>query len=512
MGNSTALIKDLKQNTTQFRVISHDDILKELLDELEAIDFELKANPKIEKLRKRLEEIDSNSDEARQIRAELGRQRITVKQYRVITIREVLAVANRNKWGICKNNDMIYLYNGEYWNSIESGELKSFLGESAERLGVNSIEAEDYKFRDDLLKQFEASANLEPPQSDKVLINLLNGTYEITEEWSKLREFRAEDFLTYQLQFNYDETATAPNWQKFLDRVIPDIKTQMVLAEYLGYIFIRNGTGLKLEKLLILYGTGQNGKSVVHDVVKAILGEENVSHFSLEQLTFDKEYQKAEIGDKLLNYCSEVSDKINASVFKQIASGEPTPARRIYGKPFTMTSYAKIIVNANVLPKSNEHTDGYFRRFLIIPFNVKITEEEKEVGLADRLVNEESSGIFNWIIEGMKRLKRQGDFTKSEEVEYIGSQFRKESDSVRMFLDEKGYKSDLHNRVYLPELFEEYRLFCYDDGYNPTGKKEFSRRIEQMGVMKGRDSVSVYFNLRKDIDSEFNSNETDCPF
>lgn len=512
MGNSTALIKDLRQNTTQFRVISHDDILEDLLEQLEEIDFELKANPKVEKLRDQLKDLDPKDEEAKEIRIQLAKQKVSSKQQRVISVREILAVANRNRWGLCKQNDMFYLFNGEYWKALESGDLKTFLGKGAEKLGVNSIDAEDYRFRDELLKQFETTANLEPPQSDKVLINLLNGTYEIGEKWSGLREFRSEDFLTYQLPFEYDEKATAPTWQKFLDRVLPDIHSQMVLAEYLGYIFIRNGTGLKLEKILVLYGAGQNGKSVVHDVVKAILGEENVSHFSLEDLTEKNSYQRAEISDKLLNYSSELSGKINPSIFKQLASGESLPARRIYGSPFSMSVYAKVIVNANVLPKSNEQTEGYFRRFMIIPFIERITEEEKEIGLADRIAEEESSGIFNWILEGMNRLKRQGGFTKCTVIYEATERFRREADNVKMFLDEKGYKADLNNKMHLNDLYDEYKVFCFDDGYNAAGKKEFSRRIEGYKFMKGRDSIGMYFHLSVKIDSEFNSNQVECPF
>ena len=52
-----------------------------------------------------------------------------------------------------------------------------------------------------------------------------------------MRNFDPEDFLTYQLPFAYDPRAEAPTFQKFLEKVLPDKSRQLVLAEFLGYLF-----------------------------------------------------------------------------------------------------------------------------------------------------------------------------------------------------------------------------------------------------------------------------------
>ena len=84
------------------------------------------------------------------------------------------------------------------------------------------------------------------------------------------------------------------------------------------------------------------------------------------------------IANKLVNYASEISGKLETSIFKQLVSGEPVEARLPYGKPFSITGYAKLIFNCNELPKDVEQTRGYFRRFLIIPFEVTIPEAEQD--------------------------------------------------------------------------------------------------------------------------------------
>jgi putative DNA primase/helicase len=61
------------------------------------------------------------------------------------------------------------------------------------------------------------------------------------------------------LPFEFDETATCPMFQKYLDEVLPEKELQHIVAEFFGYVFTK---GLKMEKALLLYGSGANGKSL----------------------------------------------------------------------------------------------------------------------------------------------------------------------------------------------------------------------------------------------------------
>ncbi|OGV33881.1 MAG: hypothetical protein A3E88_06210 [Legionellales bacterium RIFCSPHIGHO2_12_FULL_35_11] len=114
------------------------------------------------------------------------------------------------------------------------------------------------------------------PQKNAVLINLENGTFEITPNGIQLNPFDRTDFMTYQLAFKYDPKATAPLFESYLDKVLPDKNLQFILAEYLGYVFIHPSV-LKLEKTLLLYRTGANGKSVFYEIVKSLLGFQPVN-------------------------------------------------------------------------------------------------------------------------------------------------------------------------------------------------------------------------------------------
>jgi len=294
---------------------------------------------------------------------------LTRKHFVVISIEEILAMANTKNWDLTIHNNKLYMFNGAYWELIALNKVKHFLGRAAEKMGVDEIDARHHTFRDDLYKQF-ATASFVPPMirsSNQVLINLQNGTFVITPQSQSLRQFQIKDFLTYQLPFIHDHTATAPIFFNYLDEVLPDKDQQYILAEFAAYVFIKPKT-LKLEKSLVLYGSGANGKSVFFEILMALLGRENVSSYSLKSLTEEKGYFRAKLEDKLLNYSSEISANMDLNVFKQLVSGEPVEARLPCKEPFILEDYAKFIFNANDLPKDVEENEAFFRRFIILKF------------------------------------------------------------------------------------------------------------------------------------------------
>jgi putative DNA primase/helicase len=478
-------INEMNKSFQSFEPIKHNKILAELIEQITQIDFEALAFPDKEKLQ------------------ENGQTDFKLKQkhFSIISIEQIIEIAKTNNWGICKHNEFVYLYNGAYWALFDSAELQSFFGDASEKMGVNKFDARHYIFRENLFKQFLAVANLPKPEieNDIVLINLKNGTFEISPQEQKLREPNRADFLTYQLPFEFNTTAKAPLFQHYLNTVQPDPKRQMILAEYLGYLFIKPST-LKLEKTLLLYGGGANGKSVFFEVVNALLGgNENVSNFSLQSLTNDNGYFRAMLANKLVNYASEISGKLETNIFKQLVSGEPVEARLPYGKPFTIYNYAKLIFNCNELPKDVEQTTAFFRRFLIIPFEITIPESEQDKELSKKIITSELSGVFNWVLEGLKRLLEQKKFTHSEAVEKQLEDYRLQSDSVQLFLIDEGIEKSVTETTEFSILFEQYKKYCTDCGYHFCSKKKFSERLNNAGFVSERKTSGVIVYAKKTL-------------
>ncbi|MDP4238620.1 MAG: phage/plasmid primase, P4 family [Bacteroidota bacterium] len=513
---TTELKKHVSGLTSKVEPTEHGAILTELLECFKPYDFEKSVFPQTEKLRAKFVELQkklTNPDgsynknteiesELKEIEKQLKAFKLNQKHYIIESIENVLRVAEQKKWGICKNANFIYLYNGAYWANIDKDIFQNFLGNAAERMGVAKYDSRWVEFRDKMFKQFLSASYLPKPEPVKgiVLINLKNGTFEISPKGNKLRAFDRADFLTYQLPFAYEPNATAPQYNTFLNRVLPDIERQNVLAEFLSFVFVPTSI-LKIEKALLLYGTGANGKSVFFDIVCALLGEENVSNFGLESLLDDKGQTRAKIADKLLNYVSELKSNIrngdDNNKLKTLFSGEPIEARLLYCDPFTIKDYAKFIFNCNELPKNTEQTNAYFRRFLIINFDQTIPENEQDKELSNKIIATELSGVFNWVLSGLERLLKQRNFSECTAVNEARKQYELESDSVNQFIVDSGYIATSTSRTLLKDIFNEYKSFCIEDGFRPVNKKNFKKRLERMKFVFDQDRDGNFIYLVK---------------
>lgn len=409
--------------------------------------------------------------------------------FKVAIIHTLIETAKRLNWHVIHDAGFFYIYNGAYWTALEDAEVKQLLKEAAIRMGHTEIECRDAKFVDDLFRQcIQDGFFIERHQKKQSIINLKNGSLHLTDTGIKLKPFDYRDFLTHQLDFDYDETAKNDIFQNYLDVVLPNKDTQKTLQQVAGYLFIK---GLKLEKVFFLYGLGSNGKSVFFEVLNGILGEENMSNYSLENLTNDNGYFRAMIKDKIVNYGTDIKlENIDAGRFKQLASGEPIDARLPYKNPFNITDYAKLIFNVNKMDSANvEHTHGFWRRFLFIPFMVKIEDKDKDRDLHKKIL-QNRAGVLNWIIEGAKQVIENRDLFISAECEEIKTQFMKETDTVAMF-EEQSIKEHLRGNFYICKVVEcygYYKDYCANAGYRGVlNRGNFVKRMLAIGFDKFTD-------------------------
>ena len=432
-------------------------------------------------------------------------QKIPKVLYAVAIMEELKSIGKQYGWDFAQQDEMYYVFNGKYWVKAENNDIKDFLSKATIRLGYYSpAEAKSSPFNEQIFKQFQRSSYFAAINTDteKVLINLENGTYEITVTGAKVREHHKEDFLTYCLPFAYNEAATAPLFEKYLNRVLPDISSQQVLQEFIGYIFIRH---LKLEKAFILLGSGQNGKSVMFEIISALLGTANVSTKSLGDLV-DRDSgndNRAKLKDKLVNYGSEISSRgMDVDMFKRLVSGEPVAAREKYKTSFDLRNNCKFIFNANKLPAEIEHTEAYFRRFIIIPFDVMIPDSEKDPELHIKIINGELPSILNWAIEGLHRLLKNKKFSECEAAKNTLEAYKKESNSVAMMIDEEGFVDghSVEHEYRMPnkKLYSYYRNYCSESGMRPLSQVNFSKELKSLGFKAYRNGRERGFIIKQD--------------
>jgi putative DNA primase/helicase len=90
------------------------------------------------------------------------------------------------------------------------------------------------------------------------------------------------------------------------------------------------------------------------------------------------------------------------------------------------------------------------------------------------------------VLDGLDRLLKQKRFTYCEAVKQAVEQYKTESDSVKMFINENGYKKHVKDYRLIKELYLEYKGFCVEDGYRPVKKSNFIKRLKACGILVER--------------------------
>lgn len=338
------------------------------------------------------------------------------------------------KTTICRFSNRLHIFNGKYYQRIEKDMFYYILEDIMREIGINASYWS--KIDQSCLSETNGKVIQKIPNN---LVCFKNGVVDfdmIDKKDFGVKPFSPKYPVLYQLPYEFNPKAKCPMWDNFLENVLPDEKSRQCLQEFWGTIFVDREKS-KIELVLWLLGEGANGKGVIFETIKGILGRDNLSNFDLKDLVGGSNREKniAAINGKLLNYCSDSSKSaIDNSTFKALVSGEPTPAREIYGSPFTAYNIPLMMFNTNKLPSSNDNSFSYKRRFLIIPFNITITEDKQDKNLATKLASE-YSGILNWILEGRKRIIYNNfKFTKSQGTLDVTDEYMEASDTVARWI------------------------------------------------------------------------------
>jgi putative DNA primase/helicase len=407
---------------------------------------------------------------------------IPIKIYKIAAVKFLSNYSKRFNLLLAKEGSTLYIYNGSFWDKIDEDFLKLFISMASIKLGIPKCEAFDTKFAKELFEQLVASGFFKKMNyPDVTLINLQNGTLEIGLEGIKLLPFNPYHFITYQLAFSFEPIIINTEWINFMNDILPDKYTQITLQQSLGYLFIQ---GLKLEKMIFLFGAGSNGKSVIYEVLIGLIGDNLITHHPLEILTNPKSYHRTDLANKLINYGSDIKlDKINPAELKVLASGEKTQVRQIYQEPFIMTRYAKFIFNINNIDNANvESTIGFFRRMIFIPFDKTIAPEKQDKFLHHRILMNKA-GVLNWILEGAKQvIQNQSIFMSPNCYDFLDN-FKKESNlAIRFMEDIKLVPSSHSKSVDFQVMYNKFVDFCKRQGERPLTQRIFNKELKKMNI------------------------------
>ena len=344
------------------------------------------------------------------------------------------------------------------------------------------------------------------------LLNCMNGTIDL--RTGELKDHDKSDLITKSIPVIYDPNAKCPKWLKFLDRIMGgNQKLISFLQRTAGYSL----TGDTREQcFFIFHGAGANGKSTYIKTIGSLLGD-YAQAASFETFLSKKQGNVANNdiarmqGKRFISAVeAEGGRKLAENIIKQVTGGDVITARFLYAEYFEFIPQFKIFLAANHKPKIGCNDSAIWRRVKLIPFNEKISEDEKIDDLDDQL-KEELSGILNWGIKGCLYWQSEGLKTP-DEVESATKEYRNEMDTVAEFISECCDLEPNHKET-PTNLYDAYKRNCELNGEEYLSMKEFGQSLNDKGFSTNRSNGK---NWRRGIkllnqNSDFDQDSKETP-
>lgn len=314
--------------------------------------------------------------------------------------------------------------------------------------------------------------------ADARYIAFNNGLYDVVT--GNMQGFSANIIVTNKIPHDFNPDAYNELADQTMNKLsCNDAAIRSLLEECIGYCFYRRN---ELGKAFILTGDRQNGKSTFLDVIKAILGDSNISALDLKEL--GDRFTTSMMFGKLANIGDDIGDDFlqgsQVSIFKKIVTGNRIKAERKGQDPFEFNPFIKLLFSANDIPRMKDKTGAVLRRLVIIPFNAKFTKSDPDYKPFIKYELIEQTAIEYFIklgIEGLKRVLENQGFTSSEKVERSLQEYEEENNPIIGFIKEQGIEM-IENEP-TNEVYKRYQLYCADNSMQPMSNIIFSKQINK---------------------------------
>jgi len=315
------------------------------------------------------------------------------------------------------------------------------------------------------------------------ILNLQNGLLNIHARRSSPH---SQDYLSViQLPVTHKPRTVCPKILRFFRDVLRPGDIHVVL-QMIGYCMYRS---CEYEKAFLLFGDGANGKGVLIKLIEALLGQNNCSHRSLQDLDKNR-FAAADLYGKLANTCPDLKSlKLSETGnFKMVVSGDSITAERKFEHPFTFRNYAKPIFSANEIPESDDKTDAFYRRWRIFHFDKKFQKGKEDPRLIKELTtSDELSGLLNLALIGLKQLIDEGGF-HDKDVDQTRRDYEENTNDVNAFLYHECIV-DITNAEYstlATDLYAAYVNFCTSRSTRPVEMSVFGKKLAARGIYNTR--------------------------
>jgi len=270
-------------------------------------------------------------------------------------------------------------------------------------------------------------------------------------------------------------------------------KNVYTAIESMAFILLKNNA---ITKSVMFIGPGSNGKSVLLEYIDSMFGKKNITHIPIQEIS-EGGFVLSRLDGKLANIFADIesTEMRKSGKLKQIIGGEGVEVQQKYQDPYTMYSRAKFIFSANRFPKTYDQTDGFFRRFVVLQWNRKFLDEEKDTHLLEKLITDkaEMAKVFKVLVKLAKDIDFKGDFTFTKSINEVRDTWNELADPILMFIQKR--LIDAGGSICTKrEVYESYVKFAREHEMVPLRigafGTEFRNYYEEVTV-RDKDTSSV---------------------
>lgn len=328
--------------------------------------------------------------------------------------------------------------------------------------------------------------------------------------WSgELVEHSPEHRVRHRLAFDYVKGASAPRFVSALEQWLSPLGDDAgavgeLLAEFAGACLF--GAATDYQRALVLYGLlASNGKSQFVEIVSALFPAGMIAAVPPQRM--DDQPARAKLAGVRINVVSELPEAeiLRSEGFKAFVGGDRVEARQVYREGFDYRPIAGHLFAANRLPLVRDTTEGFWRRWLVVPFRRRFTTASPgfEPDLARRVIDEELQGVAAWAVAGARRLRRRGGYAPPGACVQALEDWRHSADRVAAFVleccEDVSDREDWSSSAVLHRAFDTW---AFENGGKKISQRLFGLRIQELGFTeelekRERRRGGVFFPLRR---------------
>lgn len=346
------------------------------------------------------------------------------------------------------------------------------------------------------------------------LLVLDNGTFDLSS--MLLREHDPKDMITKRISVSYDRDATCPRWDKYLTEALPDLEQRKYIQRAVGMTILAK---MDDAAFFVLHGLTGCGKSQFVNVMRAVLGEYaaeaapstfqasrfgNAGNGPTDDIHSLRGVRFASVSE------TEEGEVLKEALLKRVTGGDELTSRTLHQRNTTWKPQFTVWMMTNHKPKLSSTDGAIWRRVKPIHFPMNFSEStSRELGLSKKIVSTELSGVFNWVLEGVREYLRIGLAEPAETTAAIAD-YRAEVDPVQTFLtegvDEGRITLDPESKIKPGDLRKAYLDWCVNNGVrHPVGERKFSQRLEELGFESTRGNGGVRLRVGIRVNDAFGS-------